>query len=133
MIEPFPGAECIGPEVADHTPVRTGHGSVAPRRHTVQTQTMREKSLTGSRMDFDALAAGKHFFARGVINHGNVLFTPLLDWNACETGREGFTHDFMRTFPDHEWRGVGIEFNHWYAENKTVMLAQMSSALGTFG
>jgi hypothetical protein len=131
-MQPLVRSKSVRTEIADHAAIGPGLRGFAPGRHAVQDQSMRQEDLSRSRMDLDALTTGKGLFTRAMVNIGDILLTPL---PGCDTGEalgEAAAHDFMRPFPNHERRGVGIKFDHGDAENETVILAQVPALLRAF-
>lgn len=94
---------------------------------------MREKGFTRPRMDFDSLAGGESPPARFVVNLGDVFVTPGTGVEARKPRGEGFAHDLVRAFPDHERGCSGREPDHRNAEDEAVVLAQVASARAALG
>ena len=123
-MQPFVRPERIRAEIADHATVGGGRGAVAPGRHPVHDQSVREKGLARARVNFHTPALVEGTLARGVIGVGNVLVVLVLRIDTGKAFEELATDDFLRAFPHHERRSARVELDHRDAEDETVVLAQ---------
>ena len=81
-------------------------------------------------MYLDPRASLEDALARRLVSLGDIFVAPAFWRQIFKTLPKRGANEFLRPLPDHEWRRVGVKFDHWNAEDEAVEFAQETPPLG---